>query len=61
MNDAADAVTVDPNGIETFIANGVRILFTRGNQVFSYGPKSLIVLFHAIEVLIILYLLRNYL
>ena len=54
MNDAADAVTVDPNGIETFIANGVRILFTRGNQVFSYGPKSLIVLFHSTEVLIIL-------
>ena len=54
MNDATDAVTVDPNGIETLIANGVRIFFTRGNQVFSYGPKSLIVLFHSTEVLIIL-------
>ena len=52
---AADAATVDPNSIETLLANGVRTFFTKGNHVFSDGPKNLIVLFHAIEVLIILY------
>ena len=38
---AADAAAVNPNGIKTFLANGLIAFFINGNPVFSTGPKSL--------------------
>ena len=38
---AADAAAVNPNGTKTLLANGLIILFIKGNPVFSNGPKSL--------------------
>ena len=37
----ADAAAVNPNGIKTFLANGLIIFPIKGNPVFSNGPKSL--------------------
>ena len=37
----ADAVAVNPTGIETLLANGLIAFFISGNPVFSNGPKSL--------------------
>ena len=57
----ADAAAVNPNCIKTLLANGLKTFPIKGNPVFSNGPKRLhreillIVLFHAIEFLIILY------
>ena len=59
------AVTVNPNGIKTLLANGFNTFFIQSNPVFSTGPKSLPknppdcpIL--TIEFLIILYSLKNY-
>ena len=38
---AADAAAVNPNGINTFLANGVITFFIKGNPVFSNGPSNL--------------------
>ena len=38
---AADAATVNHNGIKTLLANGVITFFINGNLVFSNGPRSL--------------------
>ena len=38
---AADAATVNHNGIKTLLANGVITFFINGNPVFSNGPRSL--------------------
>ena len=56
----ADAAAVYPNGIKTLLGNGFGIFFIKGKPVFSNGLKTylkilLIVLFSAIEFLIILY------
>ena len=37
----ADAATVNPNGIETLLANRFNIFFIKGKPVFSNGPRSL--------------------
>ena len=37
----ADAAAVNPNGIKTFLANGLSTCPIKGNSVFSNGPKSL--------------------
>ena len=62
----ADAAAVNHNGTKMFLANGLSTFPISSNAVFSNGPKSLpkillIVLFHAIEFLIILCSLMNYL
>ena len=54
-----DAAVVNPNGIKTLLSNRLSIFHVKSNPVFSNGPKSLpkiplIVLFYAIEFLIIL-------
>ena len=36
-----DAATVNPDGIETLLANGLSTFPIKGNSVFSNGPKSL--------------------
>ena len=38
---AADAVAVNPNGIKTFLTNGLVTFFVKGNLVFSNGTESL--------------------
>ena len=38
---AADGAAVNPNGIKTFLANGLSTSPIKGNPVFSSGPKSL--------------------
>ena len=38
---AADAATVNPEGIKTLLANGLITFFINGNLVFSNGPRSL--------------------
>ena len=38
---AADDATVNPNGIKTFLANGLVTFFINGNPIFSNGPRSL--------------------
>ena len=37
----AGVAAVNPNGIKTFLANGLRTFFIKDNPVFSNGPKSL--------------------
>ena len=37
----ADAAAVNPNGIKTFLVNGLSTFPIKGNPVFSNGPKSL--------------------
>ena len=54
------------SGIKTLKINVLNTFFIKGNPVSSNGPKGLpkkplIVLFYAIEFLIVLYQLRNYL
>ena len=39
--DAADAVAVNPNGINTLLTNGFITLFINGNPVFNNGPSHL--------------------
>ena len=57
----ADVAAVNPDCIKTLLANGLSTFPIKGNPIFSNGPKRLqreillIVLFHAIEFLIILY------
>ena len=36
-----DAATVNPDGIETLLANGLSTFPIKGNSVFGNGPKSL--------------------
>ena len=38
---AADAVAVNPKGINTLLANGVITFFINGNPVFNKGPNNL--------------------
>ena len=38
---AADAATVNLNGIKTLLANGLITFFINGNLVFNNGPESL--------------------
>ena len=38
---SAAAAAVHPNGIKTFLANGLIIFFFNGNPIFSNGPRSL--------------------
>ena len=38
---AADAATVNPNGVETPEANGLSTFFIKGKPVFNNGPKSI--------------------
>ena len=40
MSDA-DAAAVNPDGIKTLLANGLRTFPIKGNRVFSNGRKSL--------------------
>ena len=37
----AVANAVNPNGVQTFLANGLSTFFIKGNPVFSNGPKRL--------------------
>ena len=37
-----DAPALNPNGIKTLLANGLSTIFTKGNPVFSNGPKRLV-------------------
>ena len=37
----ADTAAVNPNGIKTLLANGLRTFPIKGNPVFNNGPKSL--------------------
>ena len=37
---AADAATVNPNGIKTLLANCLITSFINGNAAFSNGPRS---------------------
>ena len=37
----ADTAVVNPNGIKTLLANGVKTFFIKSNPDFSNGPKSL--------------------
>ena len=39
---AVDAVTVNPNGIKTHLANGLVTSFINGSPVFSNGPSNLL-------------------
>ena len=41
MVSTADAAAVNPNGIKTLFANGLRTFPIKGNPVFDDGPKSL--------------------
>ena len=55
-----DAAAVNPDGIKSLLANGLSTFFIKGNPVFTMVLKVslrilLIVLFCAIEFLIILY------
>ena len=36
----ADTDAVKPNGMKTFLANGLITFFIKGKPVFSNGPKS---------------------
>ena len=61
-----DAAVVNPNGIKMLLANSLSTFPIKSNLVFSNGPKMylkifLIFLFYAIDFLIILCYLRNYL
>ena len=38
----AGVAAVNPNGIKTFLANGLSTFFIKDNPVFSNGPKSLL-------------------
>ena len=38
---AADAAAVNPNGINTLLANGFLTCFIKGNPVFDKGPSNL--------------------
>ena len=38
---AADAAAVNPEGINTLLANSLIIFIIRGSPVFSNGPRSL--------------------
>ena len=38
---AADAATVNPNGVKTLLANVLGIFFINGNPVFNNRPRSL--------------------
>ena len=38
---AADAATVNPNGIKMLLANGLSTFFIKGKSALSNGPKSL--------------------
>ena len=62
----AYTAVVNPDEMKTLLANGFSTFFIKVNPAFSIGPKFLpkillIVLFYALEFLIILYWLINYL
>ena len=38
---AADAATVNPNGIKTLLANDLTTFFMNGSPLFNNGPRSL--------------------